>query len=180
MSYQGIFIASENYLGSRRGMDFKNGPCGVGYYERYIGYNMYNREELVKEFGEVAVADGNYEDELAKEFSKRSPKPEIYDIIKEYLCRQGKSVMYIEKMNGKTVNEYEHPNPSLKMMAYKLMLLAEEERKEKKLMKEVVKNDLEMLEKLRSEGGVLRLGISNPNTIEHIPHCDVDMTAMYS
>ena len=68
---------------------------------------------------------------------------EIYNIVKEYLSKHEKPVICIEKLNDKIVNQYEQPFPTLSMMAYKLMLFAEEQRIEKESMKKKIQ-DLEL------------------------------------
>ena len=68
---------------------------------------------------------------------------EIYNIVKEYLSKHEKPVMCIEKLNDKIVNQYEQPIPTLSMMAYNLMLFAEEQRIEKESIKKKVQ-DLEL------------------------------------
>ena len=90
---------------------------------------------------------------------------EIYNIVKEYLSRHGKLVRSIEKLDGKTMNEYEQFNPSLEMIAYKLMLFAEEQRIEKESIIrqiQIIKNDLEKLEASRSEEKNLTVADSDP------------------
>ena len=90
---------------------------------------------------------------------------EIYNIVKEYLSRHGKLVRSIEKLDSKTMNEYEQSNPSLEMIAYKLMLFAEEQRIEKESIIrqiQIIKNDLEKLEASRSEEKNLTVADSDP------------------
>ena len=101
---------------------------------------------------------------------------EIYNIVKEYLSRHGKLVRSIEKLDGKTMNEYEQFNPSLEMIAYKLMLFAEEQRIEKESIIrqiQIIKNDLEKLEASRSEEKNLTVAdsdqmINNNGTYDYV------------
>ena len=58
-----------------------------------------------------------------------------YTLIMDFLKKHDRPVMYIEQVDGKTVREFEHPNPPLKAIAHKLMLFAEEMEKKENILK---------------------------------------------